>query len=237
MKNNKYSQKLIIFLNDSFTAIHNTKTNEVYCVIAEVCRNLGFDRRRINTQVTKITQDDFLKKGILKIKYLTRGGYQKVLCLNIDYLPLWLAKINIRTIKDKYVKQKLENYQLKAKDILSQAFLKMTYSDEKYIRLIDTFFKTENDTLLTMGQFAKLTYPTFKMGRNILFRFLRNHEILMSNGSDHNSPYQIYIGKKWFQIKHESKRFIQTFVTQKGEIELFNEICLILQEEKPKQIA
>ncbi len=53
----------------------------------------------------------------------TKGGKQQVLCLDIDYLPLWLAKINVNIINNQEIQNKLLEYQLKAKDVLAQAFV------------------------------------------------------------------------------------------------------------------
>lgn len=51
---------------------------------------------------------------------------QEVLCIEIDFLPLWLAKISITPnmqIETPWVANRLIEYQLKAKDVLAEAFL------------------------------------------------------------------------------------------------------------------
>ena len=56
----------------------------------------------------------------------TKGGNQNTLCIDLDFVPLWLAKINITPNMQKNhpeVTNKLIKYQLKAKDVLAQAFL------------------------------------------------------------------------------------------------------------------
>lgn len=48
------------------------------------------------------------------------------MCLDLEYLPLWLAKIQIKKktkLESPEAVEKLEIYQLKAKDVLAQAFL------------------------------------------------------------------------------------------------------------------
>ena len=53
----------------------------------------------------------------------TQGGEQEVLCLNIDFVPLWLAKISITpSMKENNPRlvDKLIVYQLKAKDVLAE---------------------------------------------------------------------------------------------------------------------
>lgn len=55
----------------------------------------------------------------------TKSGNQDVFCLKIDYIPLWLAKIKITPTMETETPEladKLEAYQLKAKDALANAF-------------------------------------------------------------------------------------------------------------------
>lgn len=56
----------------------------------------------------------------------TKGGIQEVLCPQLDYVPLWLAKISI-TPKMKesnpVLVDRLVEYQLRSKDVLADAFL------------------------------------------------------------------------------------------------------------------
>ena len=63
--------------------------------------------------------------GVANLQLPTKGGNQEVLCLQLDYVPLWLAKISITpTMRENHPElvEKLVNYQLKAKDILAAAF-------------------------------------------------------------------------------------------------------------------
>ena len=61
----------------------------------------------------------------------TNGGNQDVLCLKLDFVPLWLAKISITPTMSRETPEladRLEQYQLKAKDVLAAAFLPQNYS-------------------------------------------------------------------------------------------------------------
>ena len=56
----------------------------------------------------------------------SKGGNQSTLCLKLDFVPLWLAKINITPAmqaETPELAERLEAYQLKAKDVLAAAFL------------------------------------------------------------------------------------------------------------------
>lgn len=81
---------------------------------------------------------------------------------------------------------------------------------------------SDSSNLIDMGKMAKLLKDEhIKIGRNRLFEWLRNHEILMRN----NIPYQRYIDGGYFQVKESTyetpygtKTQQTTFVTGKGQI-------------------
>lgn len=78
-------------------------------------------------QIKNIKKDMvFEKEGSNQIPLPTDGGIKEVFCIRHDFVPLWLAKIQI-TEKTREERpdfaRKLMQYQLKAKDILADAFL------------------------------------------------------------------------------------------------------------------
>lgn len=67
-----------------------------------------------------------LGKGARNLVLPTRGGKQEVLCLRHDFVPLWIAKITVTPAMKENTPElvnKLVQYQLKAKDVLADAFL------------------------------------------------------------------------------------------------------------------
>lgn len=80
---------------------------------------------------------------------------------------------------------------------------------------------SNTDNLIDMNAMAKLAVEeNIPIGRNRLFRWLRENEILMSG----NLPYQKYIDRGYFAIKESvfetgsmTKTYQQTFVTGKGQ--------------------
>jgi len=77
----------------------------------------------------------------------------------------------------------------------------------------DTFMDGSN--LQTMNDVAKC----LGIGRNKLFKFLREHKIMRAN----NTPYQEYIDRGYFEVKEKPIQmgdsvinYAQTFVTAKG---------------------
>lgn len=81
---------------------------------------------------------------------------------------------------------------------------------------------SDSSNLIDMGKMAKLLKDEhINIGRNRLFEWLRQKEILMKN----NVPYQRYIEGGYFQVKESvyetpygTKTNVTTFVTGKGQI-------------------
>lgn len=103
--------------------------NIVYVGVRWVCQGLGLNEDRGKYERRKIQKDLVLNKGVKFYPLGTDNANSDVLCLMLDYLPLWLAKISITpTMKreDPELADKLIEYQLKAKDVLAEAFLPKT---------------------------------------------------------------------------------------------------------------
>ena len=116
--------KEVDFNDDKLMAVQNE--NGIFTVVRHICECIGLTNGQSRRQVENIQSDLVLKQGVANLRIPTKGGSQATLCLAINYLPLWLAKISItpkmQEEKPELVK-KLIAYQLKAKDVLAQAFL------------------------------------------------------------------------------------------------------------------
>ena len=111
--------KDVNFYGDDIIAIK--ENGKIYVSVKSVCGNLGMTKSQSDYQIQKIQKEELLK-GACKINHLkTNGGIQEVLMIELDYLPAWLFKINPARFEDK-LKEKLLVYQLKAKDVLAEAF-------------------------------------------------------------------------------------------------------------------
>ena len=100
--------------------------NIVYVGVRWVCQGLGLNDGKIKTERKRIQEDVVLSKGKKFLPLGTDNANSDVLCLMLDYLPLWLAKINITPTMKKEnpeLVDKLIEYQLKVKDVLAEAFL------------------------------------------------------------------------------------------------------------------
>ena len=102
--------------------VSKIENEKIYVSVKSVCENLGMTRGQINNQSVKLKNDELLKGALKFVPLSTNGGIQDTLMIELDYLPAWLFKINPARF-DENLKRKLIIYQLKAKDVLAEAFL------------------------------------------------------------------------------------------------------------------
>ena len=95
---------------------------KMYVAINLICKNLSMTKGQIMTQLQKVQRDETLKNGIKKLSMKIHSQVREQIFIELDYLPLWLAKINPARFS-KELKDKLLEYQLHAKDVLAAAFL------------------------------------------------------------------------------------------------------------------
>ena len=236
--------KEVNFNGDNLIAAQSNKDGKIYVGVSNICNVLNLSKNGKDRQVKNIQTDIVLNKGCVKFDVGVFDCNNETLAIQIDFLPLWLAKISITPkmkIDSPNVVEKLIEYQLKAKDVLADAFIHNNKNDNQFaipqtlseaLRLAadlaeeneilkpkaesyDTFLTGEN--FQTFNQVAK----SLKTGRNKLFKFLRDKEILMWN----NLPYQTYIDRQLFKVRevnmqrgNYSFNGNQTLVSAKGVV-------------------
>ena len=100
--------------------------NIIWVGVRWVCEGLGLSKGQMQNERKKIQTDEVLSQGERNFVLPTEGGNQDVLCLQLDFLPLWLAKIHVTPKmrrENPALADKLVIYQLKARDVLANAFL------------------------------------------------------------------------------------------------------------------
>lgn len=100
--------------------------NIIWVGVRWVCEGLGLSKGQMQNERKKIQMDEVLSQGERNFVLPTEGGNQDVLCLQLDFLPLWLAKIHVTPKmrrENPALADNLAIYQLKAKDVLAAAFL------------------------------------------------------------------------------------------------------------------
>lgn len=99
---------------------------QIWAGISYFCNALGMQKWQKDKQIQKVQNDKALSRGCSKFGAGVFDPNNETVALRIDFIPMWLAKINITPTMEKdhpELADKLLNYQLKAKDILAEAFL------------------------------------------------------------------------------------------------------------------
>ena len=157
--NNSNKQELVEFYGDQLTAIQEPN-GEVYAVMNDILRNIGFDDQKIKNQRKTWNADIVISKGGKILPTFTNGGIQETACINRRYIPIALAKISITpTMKREQpeVVERLIRYQEECADVLFKHFYKGR--------------QTVNDLPLTreeMAAYFTCMMDTFKEYTNIL---------------------------------------------------------------------
>lgn len=126
------------------------QNNVIWAGVRWICDGIGMTEGQRKRQIANIQTDIVLSKGGSNLNLPTSGGKQEVLCLQLDYVPLWLAKISITPNMQKENPQLVENlvtYQLKAKDVLAAAFLRKKPNVEERLEKIERLVQEKFDSL------------------------------------------------------------------------------------------
>ena len=131
--------KSVDLFGDSVMAARD-KEGTIWAGINFFCRGLGMSKRQRDFQVEKVKADKVLSRGCTLLRAGVFDPANEAYALRLDFVPIWLAKI---TITDKMQKEnpglaeKLLNYQLKAKDILADAFLPNQQTEPANVNPVD----------------------------------------------------------------------------------------------------
>ena len=124
----------------------------IWVGIRWVCDGIGMTEDQRKRQIKNIQNDIVLNKGGSNLTLPTNGGRQNAWCIQLDFLPLWLAKISITPKMKKETPELVEKlvvYQIKAKDALAAAFLPQYKTEDStaQIREIKEYFTYRMDKL------------------------------------------------------------------------------------------
>ena len=152
----------------------------------------------------------------------------ETLCLIAGYN----VQVRMRIIKRWQELEQKESVQFKMPKTLSEALLlagQQAALAEERQRLLEQqkpkveFAETveRSDGTLSIGEFAKLLPKEWKIGRNKLFKWLRDNKYLMKD----NVPYQRYVNEGLFEVietvnEYDSQGYINllTLITGKGQL-------------------
>lgn len=151
--------------------------NIIWVGVAWVCQGLGLTEGQMKNERKKIQTDEVLSQGT-KFHPLGSGNSDsEVLCLKLDFLPLWLAKIHVtpKMRRDNpQLADRLVTYQIKAKDVLAEAFLKKNdlSSQMEYSKQIEDL----QSTIEKMRQENQKMYKDMSSLANIILDWKESFE-------------------------------------------------------------
>lgn len=117
--------KPVDVLGDTIMAAKDEK-DVIWVGINYFCQGLNMEKKQRDYQVEKVKADKTLKRGCRKFPAGVFDTANEVYALRLDFIPMWLAKITItKKMEENHpeLADKLLEYQLKAKDILAEAFM------------------------------------------------------------------------------------------------------------------
>ena len=234
--------KLEIFKNNHFGSLNVLiLENEFYFNLNEVGEILGLSNPRMSVDVTdsdyvrKFENSDVSETYNRKLNnagelFLTEAGLYRMLNrsnkLEAEVFQKWVNKEVLPSIR------KTGSYSLEYSvpqtfaEALKLAYEQQLVIEEQKQQLIEAEPKVEfydtvtgSATTIDFGQAAKvLNYKG--LGRNKLFQYLRDKDILMSN----NTPYQRYVDAGYFRLiettwntpSNDSMVYLKTVIYQKG---------------------
>lgn len=250
--------KEVDFYGDEIMCVQDTSTGKIYVGVSWICNGLGLSKSQKDTQVQKIQKDLALKMGCLKFQAGVFDENNGTISLELDYLPLWLAKISITPKmqeENPILASKLLNYQLKAKDVLAEAFIEPREVNLDKFQIPTTLSEAlmlsanlakenevmkpkaeqfdlylDDDGTLSLNQAAK----ALKTKRNKMMEFLRHKEVFNQD----NSPSSYYSNKGYFEVKNftyvvkSGKKYqvAVTRVTTKGQDFLYRYLTKYIEE-------
>lgn len=122
---NELEIKRVPFMGTELMAARD-QDGQIWAGVRWMCDGMGLSEGQRKRQIANIQTDLVLHKGGSNLILPTNGGPQETLCLKLDFVPLWLAKIAITPTmqaETPELAEMLEGYQLHAKDKLAEAFL------------------------------------------------------------------------------------------------------------------
>lgn len=251
-------QELEIFKNEEFGEVRTVMIDDKpYFVANDIALALGYKRPADAVSAHC--------KGSVKYRYLTNGGQQEVKIIpegdvyrliiksklpNAQKFESWVMDEVLPTIRKHgaYMTEQTIEKALTSPDFLIQLATQLKQEQEarklaeqtieKQKPLVEFANKVSDSyNVIDMGRMAKLLKDEhINIGRNRLFQWLRQKEILMTN----NIPYQRYIDAGYFQVKESTyetpfgtKTQQTTYVTGKGQLYITEK----LKTESAKEIA
>ena len=130
---NKLEIKRVPFLGTDLMAARD-ESGQIWAGVSYICNGIGLNKNEKDRQVKNVQADRVLKKGCVKFDAGVFDQNNQAVAIKLDFVPLWLAKISITPTMESdnpELADRLEQYQLRAKDVLAAAFLPAVHKEPK----------------------------------------------------------------------------------------------------------
>lgn len=130
---NKLEIKRVPFLGTDLMAARD-ESGQIWAGVSYICNGIGLNKNEKDRQVKNVQADRVLKKGCVKFDAGVFDHNNQAVAIKLDFVPLWLAKISITPTMESdnpELADRLEQYQLRAKDVLAAAFLPAVHKEPK----------------------------------------------------------------------------------------------------------
>ena len=91
---NELEVRKVPFMGTELMAARDNE-GQIWAGVRWMCDGIGLTKGQMQNERNRIREDKVLSKGERNLVLPTNGGQQNTLCLKLDYVPLWLAKIAI----------------------------------------------------------------------------------------------------------------------------------------------
>lgn len=143
-------QKTIPFNGTELMAV-KMSDDKIYVAVKWVCEGIGLSEGQTKSERKRIQEDLVLKRSGRNIVLNTNAGLREILCIELGFLPLWLAKITLTPTMQRenpWTVQRLVDFQLRAKDVLEEAFLNKPKSQLEIMQMqIEQMIKQEKEII------------------------------------------------------------------------------------------
>nr|DAV24312.1 MAG TPA: repressor domain protein [Bacteriophage sp.] len=251
-------QELEIFKNEEFGEVRTVMIGKKpYFCASDVAKALGYLNQRdaIKRHCKGVVKHDILTNGgKQEFSFIPEGDVYRLIIKsklpNAQKFESWVMDEVLPTIRKHgaYMTEQTLEKALTSPDFLIQLATQLKQEQEarklaeqtieKQRPLVEFANKvSDSSNVIDMGRMAKLLKDEkINIGRNRLFQWLRQKEILMTN----NIPYQRYIDAGYFQVKESTyetpfgtKTQQTTYVTGKGQLYITEKLRI----ESTKEIA